>query len=204
MTEGPQPETDAPEPRPDAAFPPPPQGPVLRYTPGQPPAAEAGRLSGGTQQAWSTPAAVPQPPAGVPQPPAGVPQPPAAGVPQPGFAPAQQPGGPQQWAGQPGQPKPAAEGNATPAVLALVLGVLGLVVPFLPLPLDDVRAWIAFPFAVVGLALGIAGCMGRRPMKALAVIGIVFAALALLAGVIMVGNRVADAHAAPVAQVLTR
>lgn len=198
MTEGPQPETDAPEPRPDAAFPPPPQGPVLRYTPGQPPAAEAGRLSGGTQQAWSTPAAVPQPPAGVPQPP-------AAGVPQPGFAPAQQPSGPQQWAGQPGQPKPAAEGNATPAVLALVLGVLGLVVPFLPLPLDDVRAWIAFPFAVVGLALGIAGCMGRRPMKALAVIGIVFAALALLAGVIMVGNRVAsDAHAAPVAQVLTR
>ncbi|WIX83237.1 hypothetical protein QRX50_21985 [Amycolatopsis carbonis] len=192
MIDGPQQSPDAPEPQPDASFPPPPQGPVLRYTPGQPPAYEAGRLSGGTQEAWSTPAGAAQQPAAAGF--AGAPQ-------QPGSPQQQQPGVPQQWAGQPAtlQPKPG-EGNVTPAVLALVFGVLGLVVPFLPLPLDNVRVWIAFPFAVVGLALGIAGCVGRRPMKALAVIGIVCAGLALVAGVIMVGNRVAaDAHAAPVA-----
>ncbi|MEV4600693.1 hypothetical protein AB0K15_25250 [Amycolatopsis sp. NPDC049253] len=182
MTEGPQPETDAPEPRPEGGFPPPPQGPVLRYTPGQPPAAEAGRLSGGTQQAWTTPAAVPQP--------SSAPLPPRPGLPS-------HPGPQQQWTGQPGMLQQGPLKSGLLAVVAFVLGIVGLIVPFLPVAMDDarlggtldVRAWIGLPFALVALALGIAACGGRRRMKALAIVGMVFAALTLVVVIIMIANR---------------
>ncbi|WP_326837787.1 hypothetical protein VSH64_23380 [Amycolatopsis rhabdoformis] len=161
MTDGPPPNPDTPD-----AFPPAPQGPVPRYTPGQPASpAETGRLSGGTQQAWNSG------PVGF----GGAPQQPGASM-----------GGATQ------QPRPVQQGpqkNAAPGVLALVCGILGVVVPILPFPLDNVRAWIAFPFAVAALGLGAVGCGARRPTKALAVIGIVFGVLALVIGVIMVGNR---------------
>ncbi|MET7994273.1 hypothetical protein ABZU76_25590 [Amycolatopsis sp. NPDC005232] len=182
MTDGPQQSPGTPETQPDASFPPPPQGPVLRYTPGQPPAAEAGRLSGGTQQAWSTPAAVPQPPS-------------VALPPQSGLAP--HPGPQQQWTGQPGMLQQGPLKSGVPAVLAFVVGIAGLIVPFLPVAMDDarlggtldLRAWIGLPFALVALALGIAACVGRRRMKALAIVGMVFAALTLVVVIIMIANR---------------
>ncbi|MEV6897698.1 hypothetical protein [Amycolatopsis sp. NPDC051372] len=183
MTDGPQQSPGTPETQPDASFPPPPQGPVLRYTPGQPPAAEAGRLSGGTQQAWSAPAASP-------------PQPSAPLPPQPGLPP--HPGPPQQqWTGQPGMAQQGPVKSGVLAVVAFVVGIVGLIVPFLPVAMDDahlggsldLRAWIGLPFALVALALGIAACMGRRRMKALAIVGMVFAALTLVVVVIMIANR---------------
>ncbi|MGW4484860.1 hypothetical protein ACWEOE_13570 [Amycolatopsis sp. NPDC004368] len=199
MTDGPQQDD----------FPPPPQGPVPRYTPGPAgspgslsgSADESGRLTGGTQQAWPTGGTAQGPgtagPVGTPAttglgaaPHQPAPFPSAPG--HQGFgAPVQQP-----WPGQAAQARQGPEKSAAPGALALVFGVLGLVVPFLPLPLDHVRSWIAFPFAVVAFALGVVGCIGRRPVKALAVIGMMCATLALVVGVIMVGNRVA-AHAAP-------
>ncbi|MFI5610585.1 hypothetical protein [Amycolatopsis sp. NPDC051903] len=195
MTDGPQQSPGAPESpaEPGVSLPPMPEGPVLRYTPGQEGAAESGRLSGGTQQAWTTPGgAGTQPAAG----PGAVPQQPVAGVgaQQQGAA---QPGMQQHWAGQPGM-HPGPEKSVAPAVLAFALGIVALVVPFLPIAMDervggglDVRSWIALPFALPALALGIVACLGRRRMKALAVIGIVFAALAAVVALIMIANRVA-------------
>ncbi|HWD03577.1 MAG TPA: hypothetical protein VG674_14105 [Amycolatopsis sp.] len=194
MTDGPQQSPAAPEPS-GGGIPPMPEGPVLRFTPGQQPsgATAAGRLAGG-EQAWGAAAGSPQPVtdgaagAGTASPLLpGIAQQ-QAGAPAPGdTAPPQRFGTPvppqhPQWAA------PAKEENVAPAVLALVCGVLGVVVPFLPLPLDHVRSWIAFPFGVAGLALGIVGAMGRR-MKAMAIVGLVLSALALVVGVIMVGNR---------------
>lgn len=139
-----------------------------------------------------------------PQPPAaGYAQGPATGYPQPG------PGYPQQAAG-PGYPQhlwpehaqphfPAQpvgpqrlKGSAASGVLALLLAVAGLVVPFLPFSnLIDrfpIRQYLAFPFAVPALALAITTLAGNRRGKPAAAIGMVIAFLALIVGAIMVYN----------------
>ncbi|QRP48268.1 hypothetical protein [Amycolatopsis sp. FDAARGOS 1241] len=197
MTDGPQQSPDVPDSpaEPGVSVPPMPEGPVLRYTPGQQSATEAGRLSGGAQQAWTTPGVATPQPVGV----GGVPQQPGTGAGGAQRQWAAQPGVPQQpWAGQPGMPHAGPEKSVAPAVLAFALGIVALVVPFLPVAMDDarvgvldLRSWIALPFAVPGLALGVVACLGRRRMKALAVIGIVFAALAVVVALIMIANRVA-------------
>jgi peptidoglycan/LPS O-acetylase OafA/YrhL len=79
-----------------------------------------------------------------------------------------------------------------PAVAALVLGLLGCVVPLLPINLDHVRAYTPFPFAVAGIALAIVGFIGRRRGKPLAVAGAVLSVIALALGTIMVGGNVID------------
>ncbi|MEV4150221.1 hypothetical protein AB0J40_41645 [Amycolatopsis sp. NPDC049691] len=75
-------------------------------------------------------------------------------------------------------------------IAALVLGLLGLVLPFLPVDMTGFRAYVAFPFGLAGVVLGVLGCIGRRRGKPAAAIGAVVAFLALVAGMIMVANQV--------------
>ncbi|MCR6481506.1 hypothetical protein M8542_01615 [Amycolatopsis sp. OK19-0408] len=114
------------------------------------------------------------------------PHPGAAGQPPYGYPPQY---GPQQPWGGPGGPVPPAKGPGL-GVAALVLGLLALVLPFLPVDMTGFRAYVAFPFGLAGLVLGVLGCIGRRSGKALAVIGAVVSFLALVAGMIMVANQV--------------
>ncbi|WP_433602136.1 DUF4190 domain-containing protein [Nocardia sp. CA-135953] len=71
------------------------------------------------------------------------------------------------------------------AVASAILGIIGCVLPFLPIDLTGVRPLVGLPFAISGLVLGIVGCTGQRSAKALAVTGIVLSVLALTAECIM-------------------
>jgi hypothetical protein len=136
--------------------------------------------------AGSVPVAEPGPVQGYPA------QPTAQGHPLPaqGYPPPHQ-----QWAPFPGPggqpPMPPLKGSG-PAVASLVFGLLGCVVPLLPINLDQVRAYTPFPVAVAGLALAIVGLVGRRRGKAMAVVGAILSVIALALGTIMVGNTVID------------
>ncbi|NIK60019.1 hypothetical protein [Kribbella shirazensis] len=83
-------------------------------------------------------------------------------------------------------------GSPALSVLALLLGIAGLVAPFLPFSnLIDrfpIRQYVAFPFAVPALALAIAALAGNRRGKPAAAIGMILAVLALGVGAIMVYN----------------
>ncbi|WP_409182863.1 hypothetical protein F9C11_41890 [Amycolatopsis sp. VS8301801F10] len=129
--------------------------------------------------------------------------PPAGPAPMPGPAqpPAQWAGQPQQWAGQPnlqqypgypGYPPalPAPANGVWLGVAALVLGVLGCVVPLLPIDLTGIRAYLAFPFGVAGLTCGLVGVVGRRTGKPVSAAGIAISAIALVFGVVMLANYV--------------
>ncbi|GAA4525958.1 hypothetical protein [Amycolatopsis samaneae] len=107
------------------------------------------------------------------------------GPPSQPNAPVPQPGG----AGWPGGPPPADRPQGMGyAVAALVLGLCACVAPLLPVDLTGVRAYVAFPPGVVGVALGIIGCLGARRGKALAIVGMVLCGIGMLLGVIMVAN----------------
>jgi hypothetical protein len=84
----------------------------------------------------------------------------------------------------PGQPK----GTALLGVLAFVLGLVALVAPFLPIDMTGFRQYAAFPFALPGVGLAIAGLIGARRGKPLAAVGAVLCVLALGIGAIMVFN----------------
>ncbi|MFI7666378.1 hypothetical protein [Nocardia sp. NPDC049526] len=71
------------------------------------------------------------------------------------------------------------------AVAAVILGIVGCVLPFLPIDLTGVRPLVGLPFAIAGLVLGIVGCTGQRSAKALAVTGIILSVLALTVEFIM-------------------
>ncbi|MFI5692354.1 hypothetical protein ACIA58_10985 [Kribbella sp. NPDC051586] len=80
------------------------------------------------------------------------------------------------------QPK----GSALLGVLAFVLGLMALVAPFLPVDMTGYRQYAAFPLALPGLGLAIAGMIGSRGGKPLAAVGAVLCALALAIGAFMV------------------
>jgi len=67
-------------------------------------------------------------------------------------------------------------------VLSLLMGLMGLVIPFLPFDMDGYRRLTSFPLAVIGIALGIVGVIGPRAAKPLAAIGIGFSGLAFALG----------------------
>ncbi|MFB9925426.1 hypothetical protein ACFORO_03790 [Amycolatopsis halotolerans] len=130
--------------------------------------------------------------------------PPGEPAPMPGPAPqpVQWAGQPQQWAGQPNaqqypSPYPPAQPWAAPApangvwlgVAALVLGLLGCVLPLLPIDLSGIRAYLALPFGLAGLACGLVGVIGRRTAKPLSAVGIAVSAIALILGMIMLSNQ---------------
>jgi hypothetical protein len=79
-----------------------------------------------------------------------------------------------------------AKGSGLLAVAALILGLAGLVAPFLPMAMDGFRQYAAFPFALPGLGLAIAGLIGRRRAKPLAAIAAMLSVLALAVGAYMV------------------
>jgi hypothetical protein len=105
-------------------------------------------------------------------------------------APPQQPWTDPHGRGWPGGPPPAkpVKGSGL-AVLATILGLVGCVVWALPFNLDNLRAWSPFPFALPGLVLAVLGCIGPRRGKPLAVIGWILSFIALILGLIMVGQR---------------
>ncbi|SFP22160.1 hypothetical protein [Amycolatopsis rubida] len=120
----------------------------------------------------------------------------------PAHPPAQWTGRPQPWPVQPNAQQypgyspyppalPAPANGVWLGVLSLVLGVLGCVVPLLPIDLTGVRAYLALPFGLAGLACGLAGVVGRRTGKPVSGVGIGVSAIALVLGVIMLGNQVA-------------
>ncbi|TCC65484.1 hypothetical protein E0H73_00615 [Kribbella pittospori] len=74
-------------------------------------------------------------------------------------------------------------------VAALIVGLLGCVVPLLPMNMDGIRAYTPIPFAVLGILLAVLGCIGRRRGKALAVVGWMLSVLALIMGLIMIVPR---------------
>ncbi|MBO0840893.1 MAG: hypothetical protein J2O49_08745 [Sciscionella sp.] len=74
------------------------------------------------------------------------------------------------------------------AVIALMLGIAGCVVPLLPIDLTGVRAFVAFPPAVLGAVCGIVGLATPRRGKPIAVIGLVLCLVAFVLGTIMLGN----------------
>jgi hypothetical protein len=102
------------------------------------------------------------------------PQPPA---PQPGAAP--------EWPDEPPAADGPTKGNGL-AVAALVLGLLGVVVPFLPVNLDRTRPYFAFAFGLAGLVLAILALTGRRRGKPMAVAAGLLSVLALVVGTFMV------------------
>jgi hypothetical protein len=77
-------------------------------------------------------------------------------------------------------PPPVEPGRSTGfGVVALVLGGLGGVIPFLPADLGDARAWLPLPFALLGLAVGIFGTSGPRRGNAWATVGAVVCTIAV-------------------------
>jgi hypothetical protein len=100
-----------------------------------------------------------------------------------------------------GQPTPSPEGSrsALPAVVSFLLGVLGCVVPLLPmlprlwLQLEGLRGYLALVFALPGFALAIVGLRGRRYGQLLAVFGAIFSVLALIMGLAMIIGPILNA-----------
>ncbi|MEU0502020.1 protein kinase [Nocardia sp. NPDC005998] len=67
-----------------------------------------------------------------------------------------------------------------PAVAAVLLSILGCVVPLQPwIDLTGMRAFVGLPFGIAALVLGIVGCTGQRRGKVLAVAGMILSAIAL-------------------------
>ncbi len=75
-------------------------------------------------------------------------------------------------------------------VLALVLGLVGVVATFLPIDLTGVRAYLAWTFGLPGFVIAILGLLGDRRGKPLAVAGALLSLLAVFIGVITIGNVV--------------
>ncbi|QFU92045.1 hypothetical protein [Amycolatopsis sp. YIM 10] len=91
-----------------------------------------------------------------------------------------------QSQGWPGGLQPAPPKGPGFAVAALLLGLLGLVLPFIPADLTGIRQYVGLPFAVAGLALGVIGCIGRRRGLPVAVIAVIVSTIALGIGLFMV------------------
>jgi hypothetical protein len=73
-------------------------------------------------------------------------------------------------------------------VAALALGTIGVVATFLPIDLTGVRAYVAWAFGLPGFVVAILGLLGDRRGKPLAVIGALLSLLAVLIGVITIGD----------------
>lgn len=134
---------------------------------------------------------VPAPPPAPPAPEAPAPPPPVAPVapaapvaPQPVYAPPPQPAYPPPaqpvYAPPPPYPQTQRTGGEGQAIAALVIGIVGGLTWCLPL--------VGIPLAIIGIVLGVMGMKSTK--RTLAIIGIVFCVLSLIAGI---GNSVVGA-----------
>ncbi|GIG66537.1 hypothetical protein Pen01_28320 [Phytomonospora endophytica] len=73
---------------------------------------------------------------------------------------------------------------------SVVLAFLGIVLPFLPIDLTGVRAFIALPLGLAGLAAAIVGLTGNRRGRPVAVAGIVLSVLVAALGAWMIALHV--------------
>jgi hypothetical protein len=71
---------------------------------------------------------------------------------------------------------------------ALVLGLVGVVVTFLPVHMHGERPYLALAFGLPGFVISILGLLGHRRGKGFAVAGALLSLLAVLIGVITIGN----------------
>jgi hypothetical protein len=109
----------------------------------------------------------------------------------PGWAPQQPYPAPTFGSGWPGGPVPSPVEPAKGvwlAIVAVVLGALGIVLPFAPVALDGVRGYLALAFGLPGLVASILGCTGRRRGKAVAAVGVNLSVIALVIATIMLVN----------------
>lgn len=75
------------------------------------------------------------------------------------------------------------------AIASVIVGALGLVVPFLPVDMTGVRAYIALPAGILGLVLAGLGFTGRRG-RPVAAAGAVISALVVVLGLTFLANLV--------------
>lgn len=114
-----------------------------------------------------------------------------AGVPQQSPVPPQHAYPQQPWGTPPAVPvTPRLATGPGLAVVSVVLGFLGCVVWLLPIDETGTRHYLPIPFALGGLALGIAGLVGNRRGKPVAAVGVLLSTIALLLGIFMVGLEV--------------
>ncbi|MGH3489901.1 MAG: hypothetical protein ACRDP8_18585 [Actinopolymorphaceae bacterium] len=71
----------------------------------------------------------------------------------------------------------------------MTLALLGCVLPLLPVDLTGVRAYIAFPFGLIGLLLAVVALAGRWRGLPIAVVGLLLSTLALAIGVAMTAGH---------------
>ncbi|QPP05885.1 hypothetical protein G4Z16_05155 [Streptomyces bathyalis] len=74
------------------------------------------------------------------------------------------------------------------AVAAVILGLLGCVLPLLPIDLTGVRPYIGIPSGAGGIILAIVAYSRNQRGKPLAMVGALLSALALILGMIMVSG----------------
>lgn len=100
-----------------------------------------------------------------------------------GPPPEQNATGPQSGSAAPAE-RPKASGAA---VAAVILGVAGCVLPFLPIDLTGVRPYVGIPSGAGGIILAVLVHSRNQRGKPLAMAGALLSALALVLGMIMVG-----------------
>ncbi|MFC9894174.1 hypothetical protein ACFVMC_10815 [Nocardia sp. NPDC127579] len=103
--------------------------------------------------------------------------------PPPQRPPVPGPPSPQSWGY--GPPPAEQRSGAAFGVVALIFGILGVVLPFLPVDLAGIRPIIGLAFTVCGLVLGTLGCVGQRRGKGFAAAGIALSLLGLAVAIIM-------------------
>ena len=110
--------------------------------------------------------------------------------PAPPNQPQQQPWTDPHGRGWPGGPAPVDPPKGPwLAVASVILGLVGCGVWMLPYNLDPLRAYSPLPFGLLGIVLAVAGCIGPRRGKPLAVIGWILSFIALILAAIMIVPR---------------
>jgi hypothetical protein len=85
-------------------------------------------------------------------------------------------------------PAPAQAKGSWLGLVALLVGLFGCVVWALPINLDWERPFITLPFGLAGLVFAVLGLAGNRRGKPMAALGAIFSLLAILLGVLMIGQ----------------
>lgn len=86
----------------------------------------------------------------------------------------------------PGMTPPEPPKGPVPGIVSVVFGLLGVILPFSPVDLSGVRAYVALGCGLAGLVLAVVGLAGNRGGKPVAAAGAILAVLVLALGAYMV------------------